>query len=356
MFMETQNWQDDGTAEELGWTLLKERKDGKAAIAVKKRNSNLLRYCRRSTRWILVVLGGIFFVSRYLPHTWCGEANLEGYFKMLKDLDRNMQEVKGLWHYCRNGAQVEVKPRQGAFVGDGTRMSRGNTMRYHEMESKFETLLMEWIWIKKHEIKLANTFCRSWEPTRARTNRIDFWMRREQQLQKWKIIDYIAVPISWVTRSTVARKCRAQNLTDHWPVMTYVRLPHKKEGWRYQNNSILKGWRPKTESDESGFGRMIVRSLEDAQDLMGGISIEDITKTLRKAARAIEFESTGGGHKLAKKTREQEKPCKRCRRSRTNKLSVMHCILKKKEKPQMTDNNGRRSWKDTRGRSIRMRK
>ena len=73
-------------------------------------------------------------------------------------------------------------------------------MRYHEMESKFETLLMEWIWIKKHEIKLANTFCISWEPTRARTNRIDFWKRREQQLQKWKIIDYIAVPISWVTR------------------------------------------------------------------------------------------------------------------------------------------------------------
>ena len=152
-------------------------------------------------------------------------------------------------------------------------------MRYHEMESKFETLLMEWIWIKKHEIKLANTFCRSWEPTRARTNRIAFWMRREQQLQKWKIIDCIAVPISWVTRSTVARNCRAQNLTDHWPVMTYVRLP-QKEGWRYQNNSILKGWRPKTESDESGFGRMIVGSLEDCEDLMGDISIEDITETL----------------------------------------------------------------------------
>ena len=67
----------------------------------------------------------------------------------------------------------------------------------------------------------------------------------------------------------MARYCRAQNLTDHWPVIPYVRLPRIKEGWRYQNNSILKGRRPKTESDESGFGRMIVGSLEDAEDLMG---------------------------------------------------------------------------------------
>ena len=50
-------------------------------------------------------------------------------------------------------------------------------------------------------------------------------------LQKWKIIDYVAVPIGWITRSTVARNCRAQNLTDHWPVVTYVMLPQKKETW-----------------------------------------------------------------------------------------------------------------------------
>ena len=52
-------------------------------------------------------------------------------------------------------------------------------------------------WITKHEIKLANTFCKNWEPTRARTNRIVFCKQSEQQLQKWKIIDYIVVPISW---------------------------------------------------------------------------------------------------------------------------------------------------------------
>ena len=46
---------------------------------------------------------------------------------------------------------------------------------------------------------------------------------------KWKIVDYIAVLIKWETRSIFARNCRAQNFTDHWPVMTYVRLPQKRE-------------------------------------------------------------------------------------------------------------------------------
>ena len=60
--------------------------------------------------------------------------------------------------------------------------------------------------------------------------------------------------------------------------MTYVRLSQKNDGWRYENNSVLKGWKPKTEGDEAGFGRMLVGSLEDAEDLIGDISIEDIAK------------------------------------------------------------------------------
>ena len=30
----------------------------------------------------------------YLPHTWRGEANLEEYYKTLKEIDKNLQEVK----------------------------------------------------------------------------------------------------------------------------------------------------------------------------------------------------------------------------------------------------------------------
>ena len=64
MFQKNQNWQE----ELLGWTLLKEKKEGKAAIAVKKKNSNFLTLSRRSTRLVLVVLGSILFLSMYLPH------------------------------------------------------------------------------------------------------------------------------------------------------------------------------------------------------------------------------------------------------------------------------------------------
>ena len=50
MFQETHNWHEDGTAEELGWNLMKE---GKTAIAVRKKNSRFLQYRCRNTRWIL---------------------------------------------------------------------------------------------------------------------------------------------------------------------------------------------------------------------------------------------------------------------------------------------------------------
>ena len=49
---------------------------------------------------------------------------------------------------------------------------------------------------------------------------------------------------------------------------------------------------------------MIVESLEDAEDPMGDISIEAITKNLPNAAKAIECESTRGGNRLIKKTKE----------------------------------------------------
>ena len=108
-------------------------------------------------------------------------------------------------------------------------MSRGSTTRYFELESRFAHVLMEWI--SQHGIKLENTVCTSWEPARARTTNLDFWEQSEQQLKKWKIIDNIATPMKWETKSTVARNCRAQNLTDHRPVVTYVSVPQKKAEW-----------------------------------------------------------------------------------------------------------------------------
>ena len=294
MFQEIQNWQPDGTAEDLRCALLKEPKEGKAVIAVKRQNMGLLTHSCTSKRWALVVLGSILLLSFHLPHACGGETKLEEYYKTLKGLDKNMQEVKQ--KYKISGiiagidAQVEVKPKQEPFVGGGTRMSRGNTAKYCGLESKFESLLMAWI--TKNEIKLANTFCRKWEPTRARTNKLDFWKQEEEQLQKWKIIHNIAVPIHWWARSAVARDCRAQNLTDHWPVVTKVRLPQKSESWKSQNNSILKGWRPKTESDEAGFGKLFVE--------IGRSSLKTSRRIYRRQRRQLNLCQKEGTRRLKK--------------------------------------------------------
>ena len=80
---------------------------------------------------------------------------------------------------------------------------------YCEVESKFKRYLMKWV--TKHDVKLANAFCDLWDPQEQKTNRLDFWKMTETDLQKWKIIDYTAVPIKWETSGTEARNCLAQN-------------------------------------------------------------------------------------------------------------------------------------------------
>ena len=133
---------------------------------------------------------------------------------------------------------------------------------------------------------------------------------------------------------------------------------------------------------------MLVGSLDDAEDLMGDIRIKDIAKNLPRAARAIEFESSrGGGNKLVKKTKEHLEAERKVRgkdgdalqmtereltkqRRRYRARRIMQEVQKVKNKQaachtlycekgggkQMTGKNGRRSWKDTRGTSIRMRR
>ena len=175
-----------------------------------------------------------------------------------------------------------------------------------------------------------------------------------------------------------------RTFSDHWPV-TYVKVTAQETSWKNQNNSILKGWRPKTESDESEFVRMIVEGLEDAEDLTGEVSIEDITKNMPMAAKAIEFESAGGRNRLVKRTPEHlgaeknlrgkegeelqiakqnclskegstrpEEYCRRHRRSDANRTSVTRCTVEEEQEQRATEKNVRRGWKATRGRSTRM--
>ena len=56
----------------------------------------------------------------------------------------------------------------------------------------------------------------------------------------------------------------------------------------------------KDRSDGCGFGRMIVESLEAVEDVMGEVSIEDITECMPKSARADEFESAGREKQIGK--------------------------------------------------------
>ena len=53
-----------------------------------------------------------------------------------------------------------------------------------------------------------------------------------------------------------------------------------------------------------GIQAYIVEKQEAAEDVMGEISIEDITKCIPNAARVVEFEKAGGRNQLVKKTVE----------------------------------------------------
>ena len=72
----------------------------------------------------------------------------------------------------------------------------------------------------------------------------------------------------------MSRNCCAQNLTDHWLETAIL---------------ILKGLRPKTESDGCGLGRVILGILEAAEDVIEEVSIKDITEILSQSGRRSRF-------------------------------------------------------------------
>ena len=67
-------------------------------------------------------------------------------------------------------------------------------------------------------------FQRVGDLTEQRQSSLTFWKQNLTQLQKWSIVDYIAVPFNLETMSAVARDCFAQNFTDHWLVLTHAAL------------------------------------------------------------------------------------------------------------------------------------
>ena len=87
---------------------------------------------------------------------------------------------------------------------------------------------------------------------------------------------------------------------------------------------------------------MIVENLEDAEDVMEEISIEDITKNMPRLAKAVEFDSAGGGCKLVKKTKERLEAKKRLRGNDGEELKVAkRDFAKQKEEVKSQENHSR---------------
>ena len=69
---------------------------------------------------------------------------------------------------------------------------------------------------------------------------------------------------------------------------------------KHSGNSNLKGWRPKTVSEESGFGKVIVENLEAAEDATREFKHRRHQKNLiTKAAIALEVESSWRERKMS---------------------------------------------------------
>ena len=88
-----------------------------------------------------------------------------------------------------------------------------------------------------------------------------------------------------------------------------------------------------------------MESLEDAEDMMGHLSIEDITKKLQMAARAFGFESTGGRNSMVRKTREHLEAEMNLKGTEGDKLK----IAKRKLSKQRRTYKARRILQETKG-------
>ena len=93
----------------------------------------------------------------------------------------------------------------------------------------------------------------------------------------------------------------------------------------------MEGWQ-KAESEECGFGRVIVESLEVAEDVMGEVGVEDITECVPKAARAVEFEAAGKRNRLVKKTTEHLEAEKNLSRRTGEELKMAKSNLAKRRR------------------------
>ena len=225
------NMRDDGDAVDFGWSHL-QAEQGKAAIAVKKRSWISWDTAAQAPDGYWVVLESILFLSMYLPHTRGRRGKPWGVLQDFKwsweEHAWHQVEVLHTWHHCWNERTGRGEAAPGAsrwwrhetvsrklieILWNGKQIWEIPDGVAHEARRQACQHVLRWMGIHKSKNKSSRIL----EDERGRSSRV-------------KITDYIAVGNEWETRGTVARNCIAQNLTDYWLVLTYIKLPEKRKG------------------------------------------------------------------------------------------------------------------------------
>ena len=158
--------------------------------------------------FFFVVLERILFLLMYLPHTWAGEANLEEYFQTLKGVDRDMQDIKQKYKIsgiiAGMDVQVEVKPRQGPFVGDGKEC----LVEKPQSTAKWKANSRACSWSASQSMRSScrTLLAKDGNLQERRKTRLTSGIRMRCSCRNGRSLTTMLLPIKWETRSTVVRK------------------------------------------------------------------------------------------------------------------------------------------------------
>ena len=112
----------------------------------------------------------------------------------------------------------------------------------HELESKFESLLITWI--TKHEIKLANICSKNWETTKAKTSKLTSGRRMRSSCRSGKCSTTLLNPSSGKREALwqeIAMFRILQIKGQRWSMFGY---PRRQKVGDMGAILFLKGWKP----------------------------------------------------------------------------------------------------------------
>ena len=137
--------------------------------------------------------------------------------------------------------------------------------------------------LQQQRLKLIST-CMDWTPTHSPLLGADSLetVEHKDQLKRWKVSDFVAIPQGWTGRSVVLRHFPTQNFTDRWPILTVLRV--KK---RQPTKDFLDSADRRMETDLSDALRSFrkdhcVEHGDSGMDAAGEIHREDLSKQVHR--------------------------------------------------------------------------